>query len=476
MHPLVARVRRTIRRHALIPRGAPVMVAVSGGADSVALAHVLAELAAAGDVDLVGLAHLNHRLRGAGAEADEQFCRELAVHLARPIVADAIDVRRLASAEGRSIEEAAREARYRFLEHAADRLGAAWIAVAHTTNDQAETVLLRLFRGTGTDGLASIRRRRGRVVRPLLDETRETILEYLCDRSIPFREDETNRDVSNPRNRIRHELIPHLEDRFAPEVVPHLARTAALAADDAELLNELADSRAADILSFASGRVAIDLVALRREPAAIGSRLLRRAFRHVAGERFAGFGEVDRLRAMAAPDGPALADLPGARVERLGDRLVLSSHAAGERAVLEPWTTFRYVLSIPGEVVVAEAGCRIEAERLAGSSGTRAEVPLESRGGVAIIDAAGLSDTLSVRGRRRGDSFRPLGLEGRKKLQDFFVDRKVPRARRDRVPIVVDALDRIVWVAGHAIAEEFRVTDLTQSMVILRLRDLGGHA
>jgi tRNA(Ile)-lysidine synthase len=127
-------------------------------------------------------------------------------------------------------------------------------------------------------------------------------------------------------------------------------------------------------------------------------------------------------------------------------------------------------------VVVAEAGCRIEAERLAGSSGTRAEVPLESRGGVAIIDAAGLSDTLSVRGRRRGDSFRPLGLEGRKKLQDFFVDRKVPRARRDRVPIVVDALDRIVWVAGHAIAEEFRVTDLTQSMVILRLRDLGGHA
>jgi tRNA(Ile)-lysidine synthase len=475
MHPLVARVRRAIRRHALIPPGGRVAVSVSGGADSVALAHVLVELAAVGDVEVAGLAHLNHQLRGEHADADERFCRELAARLSVPIVVESIDVKAKAAAERRSIEDAARGIRYAFLERAADRLGAPRVAVAHTRNDQAETVLLRLIRGTGPEGLRGIHWRRGRFVRPLLDETRGAVLDYLALGAIVFREDETNRDVAIPRNRVRHELIPFLERRFSPEVVTRLARTAALAAADAAFLAALADERAPGVLAVEPGMVTVDLAALARQPEPVASRLVLRALRHVAGDRFAGFDQVDRVSALASGRDGAAADLPGARVERIGDRLVLTSRTATGPADRAEWNNFRYVLSIPGEVVVTEAGCRIEAERMP-PPGPAAELPLSARGGVAIIDAAGLSDTLCVRSRRRGDTFRPLGLRGRKKLQDFFVDRKVPRARRDLVPIVVDAHDRIVWVAGHGIAEEFRVTDRTQSMVMLRLRDLGGHA
>jgi tRNA(Ile)-lysidine synthase len=222
--------------------------------------------------------------------------------------------------------------------------------------------------------------------------------------------------------------------------------------------------------------VTVNLQALAGEHESIQSRVLKRALQDVAGERFTGFDQIDRLRAMASPDGPAVADLPGVRAERLGGRLRLTRKAANEPAGFGSWNNFRYPLSIPGEVLVPEAGCRIEAERVARAVGKGQELPLAARGETAVIDAAGLSDTLSVRGRRQGDSFRPLGLSGRKKLQDFFVDRKVPRARRDRVPIVVDEQDRIIWVAGHAISEEFRVSDRTQSMVVLRLRDLGGLA
>jgi tRNA(Ile)-lysidine synthase len=241
-NPLIAmilqrRVRRTIRRHALIAPGERVVVALSGGADSVALLHLARELEAAGDFVVAGAAHLNHQLRGAEADEDERFCAALAARLDLPIEIARIDVRELARREKRSIEDAARRARYAFFERAADRLGADVIAVAHTRDDQAETFLLRLIRGAATRGLAGIRPRAGRVVRPLLELDRSELRAYLEARGIAFREDASNLDLSNPRNRVRHELIPYLASQFSPSIAAVLAREAELARVDEDALH-----------------------------------------------------------------------------------------------------------------------------------------------------------------------------------------------------------------------------------------------
>src|SRR5688572_8287520 len=208
-----------------------VAIAISGGSDSVALAWILHEAAPRASWRVVGLVHVNHGLRGDDAAADEAFCRELAARLGWPIDVSHVDVRARAHERRQSIEAAARGARYDCFEGAAARLGATVVATAHTMDDQAETVLLRLLRGAGSRGISGIRERRGRIVRPLLGCRRLELREFLNDRQELFREDASNLDLSIPRNRLRHELMPVIE-RLAPGGVAALARAAALAADD----------------------------------------------------------------------------------------------------------------------------------------------------------------------------------------------------------------------------------------------------
>ena len=217
---------KTIEDHGLIPKRGRVTVALSGGPDSVALVHILRELATDGTFDLVGLAHFNHQLRGAAADEDEKFCREFAATLSLPIDVESTDVRVLARRYRTSIESAARQARYAFLERVAVRNRVERVAVGHTRDDQAETFILRLLRGAGTRGLSGIYPRMGSIVRPLLDVGRYELRDYLRDKCIAFRDDESNRDLRILRNRVRHELIPYLERRFSPGVVNVLGREA----------------------------------------------------------------------------------------------------------------------------------------------------------------------------------------------------------------------------------------------------------
>jgi tRNA(Ile)-lysidine synthase len=475
MHPLDERVRRTIRRYALLPAGSRAVIALSGGADSVALTHLLRELAPRAGFRVAGLAHLNHGLRGDAADADEEFCCRLAEQWSLPIEVRRLDAGALACRRG-SLEQAAREVRYEFLEQAADQLGADSIAVGHTLDDQAETFLLRLLRGAGPRGLAGIYPRFGRIVRPLLEVSRADLRRYLAERGVSFREDETNRDTTIPRNRVRHELIPFLQERFSPRIAEILANEAAIARDDAAWLEQASSATAARIVHVMSDRVEIDVPLLLAEPPSIGRWILLGALRRGSGRRFVGFDHAETLLAFAAgKGGPAVIDLPGQRARRDGGTLQLSPAVGRERSpVGRQANSFRYLLSIPGEAVLAEAGCTISAEVATLGSALAQPGWLEHIGGrTAAVDAATLPAVLGVRNRRPGDRLRPLGLSGHKKLQDLLVDLKVPRAARDVTPLVVDDRDRIIWVAGHAIADDFRVTGQTKSVVILKLRDLG---
>jgi len=468
---LLSRVREFVRQHHLIAPGTRVLAAVSGGSDSVALVHILRELADAREMQLAGVAHFNHQLRPT-ADDDERFAAGVAAALDLAFVADRGDVAARARRERRSIEDAARAARHEFLEHARLTTGADVVALGHTRDDQAETVLMRLTRGAGPRGLAGMHPRNGSLVRPLLGCRREALRAWLAERRLPFVDDETNADVSIPRNRVRAELLPLLEARFNPGIVEVLADQAEIARETWAWMHAATTDLDAQVIRRSmtadNTLVQIDVAALRAAPLAVQRALMWRLMSEVAGGRPIAFGHVDAAIRLMDEGGETQVDFPGQRLERIGASVVLTGRvdgAQGRRASDETSNLFRFPLSIPGEVALPGTGWSVSAE-------TTANAIVGNGGGkdVAIVQRDLCRGSLAVRNRRPGDWFRPVGLNGRKKLQDYFVDRKVARKLRDAVPLVVDETDRIVWVAGFGIDEAFRVTDPAQPVIILKLR------
>jgi tRNA(Ile)-lysidine synthase len=471
----------------LIEPGARVLVALSGGPDSVALLRVLRDIAGDERFQMAGAAHLNHQLRGEESDGDEEFCQRLAAGLSLPLIVERLDVAGLARHAGSSTEHAAHDARYGFFERAAARLNATAVAVAHTRDDQAETFLLRLLRGAGPRGLGGMHPRSGLVIRPFIETPREDVRAFLRQHQLEYRQDASNADLGIPRNRIRHELIPFLEERFSAGVVHVLDREAAIARDDAEFLEGEALEISRRIIEHKTGGLELSIRTLLEQPPAIARRVVRQAMQLASGGKFVGFDAAEAVLMLAVSNSTGPIDLPGHRVDRVGETLVLT-HSAGRQPSRSwagqprlrnagdqaegPTAGFSYQLGVPGRVTVPEAACAITAETQSVPAGESvgAYWPLKGRGNQVVVEGGRLQGPLVVRNRRPGDIFRPLGLHGRKKLQDFFVDAKVRRAERDTIPLVVDSKGQIVWVAGWSVAEEFRVTDRTKAVVILKLK------
>jgi tRNA(Ile)-lysidine synthase len=329
--------------------------------------------------------------------------------------------------------------------------------------------------------------RHGAIVRPLLSCRREELRAFLAARHAEYVEDESNADWSIPRNRIRGELLPLLENRFNPQVIEVLANEAELARDTWQWLESEADRLDVPRTSGPEGALELDIATLSAAPLALRRFLVWRAMSVAAEGRPISFDHVHEVLRLIGSGKSGSIDVPGHRVERVGPNLVLTGRREGRvgrrrsrgqprnPANLEAAANlFEYPLSIPGEVPVPLAGCALSAETTCG--GAVNIHPMRSGAAVAIVRRDLCGSQLRVRNRRPGDRFRPLGVGGHKKLQDFFVDRKVPRQRRDTVPLVVDELDRIVWVAGYGIDEAYQVTDPAQAVLILRLKLLGGPA
>lgn len=437
------------------------VAAVSGGSDSVALAFLLGELAATRHLIFAAVAHLNHHIRGVAADEDAAFCHALADRLGvRAIVGDA-DVPADAAEQGVSIEVAGRHARQRFYREAMASVQAERVALAHTRDDQAETVLLRLTRGAGTAGLGGMAVRRDHLVRPLLDCTRSELQAFLRDRGETWREDATNRDRSIPRNRVRHDVMPHLRAINA-QADAALARAAELLRADGEFLENVANAAFVRIVEPDSTGDAVRLnrVEFAKLPVAVARRVARYALETANPSRTYGLEEADELRRGLA-EGTGV-NIPGLGMERLAAAVVLTKRGAeGGRAV----DSIELRLDVPGTVEAPYGGWTVSAE------GPRTPPPaIDGSATRVMVDARHIGSCLIVRNRRPGDQLKPLGAPGRKKVQDVLVDRKVPRDDRDLLPIVTTETGEIVWVAGEVLADPFRVTPLTTSVVVLTLR------
>ncbi len=442
----------------MIAAGDTVLVAISAGPDSTALLHALVQLRARRRFR-VRAAHVHHGLRGEEADADARFADELARSLRVPFTQHRADVRAFADGHKMSIEAAARTLRYRLLERAADRVGASRIAAGHTADDQAETVLMNLLRGAGPTGLAGIPPVRGRVVRPLLDVTRADVEAYCKAQDLAYRLDSSNLDRAFKRNRIRHEILPALR-----LVQPRLDAILCRLADIMRAENEYMVAQTANVLREVGaqrpGEVGVACAPFALLPKALQRRLLRAAVARLKGDELD--IELERVEALVglAVSGRtgATVELPGGvRGERTYGEIVLSLVPPPKAAVAREWS-----LPVPGEVVLRELGIALTAAR---SRARRTPSSPMS----ALLDAHDIALPLTVRTRRRGDRFTPFGMKASVKLQDFFVNAKVPRAERSRIPLVLSQ-GEIVWVVGCRINDRYKVRKRTRRTIRLEAR------
>ena len=434
----------------MLAGGDTVLVAVSGGADSVALLHLLHALAPSWRLTLHVL-HVDHGLRPDSAH-DAALVRALGARLGLPVHVERVHV-----GPG-SVEAAARTARYAALEAWAERVGADRIALGHTLDDQAETVLMRVLDGAGVRGLAAIPPVRGRIIRPLVEIRREALREMLTADAIAWDEDPSNRDPKFLRNRIRHELLPLLAASFATDVVPALARVARLARESVEALDHAATLELDRLIAEPGGlcpAITLPRGALAALPSSLAAEVLRQAAARLGSRSPLRAWAHRGLRRVLAPEPPRRPfRLGGVRVEVSGDRIRIGTQPA---PALPPRT-----LAVPGRVALPEVGRALEARLL-----PAAGYVLPRTADCVAFDAAGCPRSLLVRARRRGDRFVAFGA-GEQRLKSLLIDAGVPRWDRSRVPLV-EAGGEILWVAGVRRAAAAAVTAATQEVLEIRL-------
>ncbi len=466
--PLEQRVLHFIQEYHLISSRQKLLVAVSGGPDSVCLLHILVKLQKELGIGL-HIAHLNHQLRGAESEADAQYVSNLAHHLHIPFTIEQRDVKSYQAHKRISLEEAAREVRYAFLAQAANSIGANQVAVGHTSDDHIETVLMHLIRGTGTKGLRGLQPisqwqspdNNLTIVRPLLQVSREETAGYCDNHKLMPRIDASNLSLSPLRNRIRQQLLPLLQS-YNPRVAEALLRTARIASDDLDFLNKESTRLWSKIAQKQGNTIILDKERFLESPPALQRHLLRMSIEKLLGN----LKDIETrhieeiMAALTKPAGKRLS-LPAGLIFSIDYNKYL---LGPDPAALAPLPILRdeTQLKLPGETLLP--GWHIEASIIA-----REAMKNDAGNFKAYLDLDKTGDKLVVRSRKAGDRFQPLGMSQLKKLNEFMIDAKIPNTWRQRIPIVC-SLKHILWVAGWRIDDRVKVTDNTKKVLRLEFK------
>ena len=436
-------VRRTLHKHQMIDTNDTILVGVSGGADSVGLLHILKDLGLQ-----IGVGHVNHGWRGRLSDDDERFVRELAARLDVPFFAQRLGL----GASSGNLEAEARAARKRFFDQLITKEDFTKVALAHSRNDRSETLLLNLLRGSGSEGLVSMKAVTGHLIRPLIGSTRGEIEAHLRGIGQDWRDDETNKDLDFARNRIRHVVLPTLASDFNPNLIETLARTVEVLEDENNWMKQVVDAWLLEHCEEDEAGVVVRIDDLADRPVGFVRRVLREAMRR-AGSPLTdvGFDHVESVRSLLQPgkSGKTI-ELPGTiEVERNFDTLVFAE-TADKRA------DYEYDLEIPGRILVPEISCMIEA-RLASPDAPK------TKWGRALVDGESLGPCVRIRNWRNGDFYSPVGLPAAK-LKKLFQDERIPRRQRHRLPVLVTE-SSIVWVASFPVSREFAPTGHSRRII-----------
>jgi len=470
---ILRKAEQTILRRNMFSKGDHVLAGVSGGPDSVALLHILVQLAPEWEL-AIGIAHLNHCLRGAESDRDADFVADLAAKLNLPCYSEAVNVRNDPAFRKLSLEAAARQIRYDFFDRICRRNGYHKIALGHHRDDNAELMLMFLFRGSGPLGFSGIPPvREGRIVRPLISIGRNELVAFLDENAITYQVDKTNRDLRFLRNRVRHETIPYIQACCNPGIVGTLNRFSEIVRSEDAWMNEIIQPLYEKALVRADRhRVVLAISALTDFPEAACRRVIRTAIFRIKGDLLRiSFSHIEAVRELTERQQcPAQLTLPdGIRVQR-NKRLLtfyqLDASLRGRRLKIRPGPLpFFYSVSGPGaRVAISETGAVL----------TFSEIPIGScmmdnlSENIALLDMDMLQFPLILRNLQPGDRFSPLGVTGTQKIQKYFIDHKIDPAERVQCPVLLSG-KKVVWLAGHRISGHFKITPFTRRVLRIEM-------
>jgi len=442
---LEEKVLQTIKKFDMLSFNDRVLIGVSGGPDSVTLLNVLLSLKERYNLSFF-IAHLDHMLRGEESDEDVNFVKNLAQELDLPCEIKSYNLTKIARKEHLTLEEAAREYRYKFYSETAKKFKANKIALGHNADDQVETVLMRFLRGSGLEGLMGIPPVRGKIIRPLIECSRAEIEEYCQEHKIGYRIDSSNKEVIYFRNKIRLELLPSLAKDY------EVAR------------RENPETVIIDLRKFISLPLALKRRIIRKAIEVVKGNLCSISFRHNS--------EILKLteyqlgeKEIYLPD-----DL---RVNKIYNKMIIYKKRISEDQTDEIPATWEHNISIPGKTEIKSLGIKVEIEKLdpADIRSSLYFTRKKSKGEfLEFIDYNKVKPPLKLRNRRIGDKFYPLKMKGLKKVKDFFIDNKIPKAYRGLIPILVDSEDQIIWIMGMRLDDRVKINSDTKKVLCIKTK------
>ncbi len=467
MDNLVFKIKNYIFQQNLVQNGDKLGAAVSGGPDSVAMLYCLNKLKKELQFDLV-LFHINHMLRGEESDRDEAFTKDLAKSLNIPFYSKRVDAAAYQKEKKCSLQVAAREVRYFHLNELAENYSVTKIATGHTANDQAETVLIRILKGSGLSGIAGIPPiRENKFIRPLLEVAREEIEQFLKQNQIKSIIDSSNLKNNYLRNRIKNRLIPSLKEEYNPSIIETICRSSQIFRAEDEFMSKIAEGEFSRlIIENSEKKLVLDAARFKPLHAALKRRILLQGIYqfHNSGKQVS-LNIIENILQVIESNssGKSLSVFNGLELKYQYNQIIFEF----KKKILIDNKIELKKLTIPGKTKITEIGKEVVSTIM-----QKQDIPTDysqKNRLTAFVDFDFLSSKeLFIRSRQSGDHFSPLGVSGHKKLKDYFIDKKIPRDERNLIPLITDN-NSIFWIIGHQISESVKVKEHTKKVLMLEL-------
>ncbi|WP_032123603.1 tRNA lysidine(34) synthetase TilS [Clostridium amazonitimonense] len=462
-----------ISKHSMIDRGDKILVALSGGPDSVCLLHILYSLKQELNIEIYA-AHINHQLRGHESDEDEVYVKNICKNLGIECFVKRYDINTIAKEKGISSEMAGREVRYDFFKDLKEKLNINKVALAHNANDQAETILMRIMRGTGIEGLTGIRPIRDDVyIRPILILSRGEIEEYCEINNLHPRIDKTNNEPIYARNKVRLELIPYIKENFNEDIINTLNRFSELMAKDSEYLDQLAYNKFNEHIEINSEESIVIHKEAFNEQDSIITRIIRLAIEKLEGTlNNVEMTHIYSIISLGKQGTGKRISLPrGVIAENIYDDVVIKKEVRQDTKCKE----LAFLINLESYSKEAlKDGFSINIPELRICLGIKLlckndnKLNLNGKYNIKYFDFDKIKGNLSIRYRKEGDRFIPYGMRGSKKLKDIFIDSKVPREERDNIPLICFG-EHIAWIVGYKVSDTFKVENKTKNILSITI-------